>query len=249
MHLNETLKSLLRRWYIFLFGLLLTSGMSWYAYNYVQPSYEAKGSLLLMPAKKVVGHNGNPYLYLGGMSEVVDVLVRRSNSTESVDPIIKQFAGAEISTTADRTTSSPVVIVEISATTQDTALAALKATLSTVTRNLDTMQNEVKVVPEMRISTRGLVIDDHAAVNNKMQMQIAIVAAGAGGVASLLLTGFIDGILLSRNSRESGTETTGDESEATGAGTLPSRILENHRASLLDGGHSATTPVRRHKRP
>lgn len=204
MQLNETLQSLLRRWYLVLLGLLLTAGMSWYAYSYIQPTYEAQGSILLMPAKKIVGHDGNPYLYLNGMTEVVDVLVRRSSSSESVDPVVKQFAGSEISTTADRTTSSPVVIVDISAPTADTALDALKAALITVTRNLDSMQNELKVPPQMRISSRELVVDDAATVNAKMQTQVAIVVAGAGLAGTLMLTGFIDGVLQTRRTRKSG---------------------------------------------
>jgi len=251
MNLTDTLRSIIRRWYLFLLGLLLTAGMSWSMYNYIQPTYEAAGSILLMPAEEIVGDDGNPFLYLGGMSEVVDVLVRRSSSAESVDPLIKQFEGAEIVTTADRTTSSPMVLVEVSALSSDTALDSLKAALTTVTRNLDSMQNEVSVAPSMRISTKELVVDDVATVNNKMQMQIAIVVAAAGVAATLMLTGFIDGVLQARKLRHSRKPDAGEEPQEPTSVRAP--INDSREGSLVsvlpDGSPSDSLRPRRHSTP
>lgn len=243
MHLNETARSLLRRWYLLLIGLLLTAGMSWYTFNYIQPTYEAHGSILLMPAEKTVGNHGNPFLYLGGMSEVVDVVVMRSNAAESVDPIVKKFVGTEITTAADRMTSSPIVVVDITADSEKTALAALDATLNTVTGNLESMQNEIKVDADMRISSKKLVVDRAASVNSKMQTQMAIVVAGAGAVGSFLLTGFIDGFLQARKSRASREE---DENENAlnpnpdYTRTPHEPTLVNRRMSFLPGSKTAT---------
>lgn len=242
MHLNETARSLLRRWYLLLFGLLLTAGMSWYTFNYIQPTYEAHGSILLMPAEKTVGNHGNPFLYLGGMSEVVDVLVMRSSAAESVDPIVKQFAGTEIATTADRMTSSPVAVVDITATSEETALAALNATLSTVTRNLESMQNEIQVDSDMRISSKELVVDRKARVNSKMQVQMAIVVAGAGAVGTFLLTGFIDGFLQARKSMASRKEDENEEAlkrEPDFARDPQESALDSRRMAFLPGGRTA----------
>lgn len=198
MHLADTLRSILRRWYIFLLGLVLSFGLAGAATVVIQPDYEAEGTLLLMPPIGVVGPEGNPYLYLGGMTEALDVLVRRSNAPESVTSIEERFSGLAITSAPDRTTSSPILIVTVSGESPQDVLQALELGRTVVIRNLDAMQNEIDVPRSMRISAEDLVIPVEAKANRKMAIQFAILIAAAGAVGTLMFTGFIDGQLLSR---------------------------------------------------
>lgn len=198
MHLADTLRSILRRWYIFLLGLVLSFGMAGAAAIYIQPTYEAEGTLLLMPPNGVVGPEGNPYLYLGGMTEALDVLVRRSNAPESVEAVEEKFSGLEIISAPDRTTSSPILVITVTGDNADEVLNAMEVGRTVVLRNLDAMQNELDVPRTMRISAEDLVIPLEATANRKMALQLAILLAAAGSVGTLMFTGFIDGQLLAR---------------------------------------------------
>lgn len=214
MHLADTLRSLLRRWYIFLLGLLLSAGLGYGAYSVIQPTYEAESSLLLMPPSEIVGDHGNPYLFLGGMNEALDVLVRRSNAPEAVTAIEEQFSDVKVSSGADRTTSSPIIIVSISGPAEPDVLKALDAGRTTVIRNLESMQNELDVPREMRITTKDLVLANEAEANRKMAIQLAILVTAASSVGTLMFTGFIDGQLLLRaRSRQNSNHVQGKRSK------------------------------------
>lgn len=198
MHLVDTLRSILRRWYIFLLGLVVSFGLAGAAAVVIQPSYEAEGTLLLMPPTGIVGPEGNPYLYLGGMTEALDVLVRRSNAPEAVEAVESQFNGLEISSAPDRTTSSPILIITVSGSSEPDALKAIELGRSVVIRELDSMQNELDVPQSMHINTEDLVIANQATANRKVAIQLAILIAAAGVVGTLMFTGFMDGQLLAR---------------------------------------------------
>lgn len=202
MNLAETFAGVVRRWYIFLVGLIATAGLAWGAYQYVPPTYEASGSILLMPSEATVGEDGNPYLFLGGMTEALDVLIRRSNAAEIQESLLKRFDGASYTIQPDRMTSSPIVVVSVEAPSNEVALALLQAAMTTVDRNLDSMQNELSVVPRKRIHAKELVVDPEATVNSKMQIQLAIVAVGGGVLGTFMLTGFMDGLLNQRRLRK-----------------------------------------------
>lgn len=198
MHLADTLRSIWRRWYIFLLGLVLSFGLAGAAAVFIQPNYEAEGTLLLMPPTGVVGPEGNPYLYLGGMTEALDVLVRRSNAPESVESVEERFTGLEIVSSPDRTTSSPILIITVTGDNADDVLKAMEVGRTVVLRNLDVMQNELDVPRSMRIGAEDLVIPLEATANRKLALQFAILIAAAGSVGTLMFTGFIDGQLLAR---------------------------------------------------
>lgn len=198
MHLVDTLRSLLRRWYIFLLGLILSAGMGYAAYTVIQPTYEAQSTLLLMPPAEVVGEHSNPYLYLGGMNEALDVLVRRASAPEAITAIEEQFGGVTVTPSADRTTSSPIVVITITGPDAQDVLNALDAGRMTVIRNLDSMQNELDIEANMRITTKDLVLAHEATANRKMPIQLAILVVAAGSVGTLMFTGFIDGQLIAR---------------------------------------------------
>lgn len=197
MRVRETVGSLLRCWYILAAGLLLTVAMCWVVQGRVPVTYEAKGSQVLMPPSATVGE-GNPYLYLGGLNQALDVLVRRVSAPEATKPVLRAFPGTEFTVQADGSTSGPILVIAASGPTQEATLGILQAALDKVPVALKDMQDELAIADRVRISVRTVVVDGQAAKNNQAQMRLVLLAAGAGAVGTVLLTVMIDNFLSSR---------------------------------------------------
>jgi hypothetical protein len=198
MRLKELIRSLARRWYIVLAGLALTAAMCALVFEKVPATYEASGSLVLMPPSATVGNTGNPYLYLVGMSQALDVLTRRANAAEVRGPILEKFPAMTYSVDADRSTSGAVVVVEVSSPSPSETMGALNAALATVPATLKAMQDELSVPDFSRINLKTIVVAPEATMENKAQLQLIIVTAGAGVVGTVLLARMLDGLLLAR---------------------------------------------------
>lgn len=198
MRVRETLSSLLRRWYILVVGLLLTAAMCWAVQGRIPVTYEAKGSQLLMPPSATVGAEGNPYLYLGGLSQALDVLIRHVNAAEATKPVLRAFPGTVYSVEADPSTSGPILVISASGTTADGTLGVLNAALDKVPAALKDMQDELAIADNLRINVRTVVVDGQATKNNQSQMRLMLLAAGAGTVGTVLLTAMMDNFLSGR---------------------------------------------------
>lgn len=201
MQLSDTMSSLLRRWYFVLGGLVLTGILGWTAYQTVPERYEAQGSILMMPADSVVGTDGNPYLYLSGMNDALDVLVRRTNSGAMSEQILTGSTGATYTADRDATTQSPILVFSVEAGSAPEALRLLEAAMTAAEWNLDTMQEELSISEERRITARDLVVDEEATKNTKTPLQMSIIVVGAGLMGTLMATGLLDGLLVRRRMR------------------------------------------------
>jgi hypothetical protein len=206
MQLKELIKSLARRWYVVLAGLALTAGMCAVVYEKIPATYEASGSLVLMPPSATVGATGNPYLYLVGMSQALDVLTRRANAAEVRGPILENFRDLTYSVDADRSTSGAVVVVKVSSPRPNETMGGLKAALATVPATLKAMQDELSVPDYSRINLKTIVVAPESTMENKAQLQLIIVTAGAGVVGTVLLARMLDGLLLARRMRRGNPE-------------------------------------------
>ncbi len=198
MQLKELIKSLARRWYVVLAGLALTTGMCAVVYEKVPATYEAGGSLVLMPPSATVGATGNPYLYLVGMSQALDVLTRRANAAEVHGPVLEKFPAMTYSVDADRSTSGAVVVVKVTGPSPSETMGGLKAALATVPATLKAMQDELSVPDFSRINLKTIVVAPEPTMDNKSQLQLIIVTAGVGAVGTVLLARMLDGLLLAR---------------------------------------------------
>lgn len=202
MKLAETLRTLGRRWYIVVFGLVLTLGMTMFIEAKVPTTYQATGSILLMPPEATVGAKGNPYLWLGGLNTALDVLVRRTSAVEVSGPILKKYPDSEISIASDPTTSSAIILVRADAPTADDALKLRDEGMASVVRTLAVMQDESTVKEDLRIHGESLVIDGKATPKTKTRMQLLIVAGGGGIAGTLFLASLIDGWFMDKRQRK-----------------------------------------------
>ena len=202
MRLKDTLKGLLRRWYVVLLGASLTAGACFFVYDQIPVKYEAQGSLVLMPPEATVGDEGNPYLFLGGMGQALDVLTRHVNAAEVAEPVLEEHPDTSYTVEPDRASSGPIIQVSAVGLTPDATMAVLHAALQTVPISLDAMQDELTIEDRLRIGLMTVVVDNEPTKDDKQRLQLLIFAAAGGLVGTVLLTGMIDGLILSARKRK-----------------------------------------------
>lgn len=197
MRLAETLSVLKRRWYLVVAGVLLTAVGCFYVYDRVPTTYEAKGSVVLMPPSATVGDEGNPYLFLGGMGQALDVLTRHVNAAEIVEPILEDHPDTNYTIEPDRDTSGSIMQVIVTGPDPSTTMDVLHEALSTIPISLNAMQDELLIEDYLRIGLMTVVVDTEPTADQKQRLQLLIFAAVGGIVGTVLLTGMIDGMVLS----------------------------------------------------
>lgn len=203
MRFVDTLRSLLRRWYIVLTGVAVTVALAFLAYGVIPVTYQAEGRVLLMPPQRTVPPNGNPYMFLGGMSQALDVLVAKAGAEDVVKPIMDASPGSTYTVATDPTTSAPVVLITVTAKDARSAMTVLSRAMATIGNSLQAMQDQESLAEPLRIKTASLVVDPKPTKDQKNRLTMTVVSTGAGLVGTVILTGFIDGWLMQRRSRRS----------------------------------------------
>lgn len=200
MYVRDVVAGLRRRWYIVVTGLLLTGGLCALAFEYVPISFIARGSMILLPPETVTDGE-NPYLYLGGLAPALDVLTRRVDADKIRLPIEDAFPEAEFTVFADRSSSGPIIAIEITAPTAREAFAVTDAVRAVIPVALEQMQTELDVPTGSRIALSPVSVDEEATRDTSTRTQALAVLGGLGLGATVLLTGLVDGLLLARRSR------------------------------------------------
>lgn len=192
-----------RRWYLIVAFLLVTLGLCLMLKQSIPATYRAQGSLVLMPPTAMVGPEGNPYLYLGGMGQALDILAAEVSAADSAKPVLDAHPGISYVAEPDRSSSGSVIRVSVEGPSRTRVKAALKDVVALVPATLTDMQDVQKVPEASRIGLMTLVVDSEPTEDSKAETVTVLTAAGGGAALSVLLTGFIDGRLLARKQRNS----------------------------------------------
>ncbi len=252
MNILETLRGLLRRWYITFPGLVLAIAAAVAAWTVVPVEYERTATQLLLPGKASMPDGSNPFLYLGGLSYPTDVLVRALGSENVVNEVADEFPQVEIAVGRDGSTSSPVVI--ITATSADDAQAGqvLDYMVERTSSMLGELQKEEGIPANNQITVTTLTIDAEGQPLSRNRLIMTAAAAGAVAAASLLLASLVDGV--SRQRRRRGETAPGDEdpgpsssrtsdaepeNDFEGIGTAASVSASTRRASVTSGADAS----------
>lgn len=208
MELSAFWAAMLRRWYLVLVAVVATLAMTTLTVNKVGPTYTAEGTVLLFPPTTTVERGsesvteGNPYLFLGGLNQARDILIRSLTSSSSREAIKRQVRSATFEMVPDLSTSGPVIAVNVGAPTRAEALQALDAVVARVPDQLSDMQSGLGLARSALITSKVLTLDTKPKVVRKGQIRAGIVA-GAGTLAlSLLLIGLFDGLWSARRRRQ-----------------------------------------------
>lgn len=200
MNFFHLLAGLGRRWYIAVPGVAIALWLCLYAFERVPVSYAARSSMILLPPDTVT-EGGNPYLFLGGLAPALDVLVRRVDADIVRGPIEDEFQVANYIVFADKTTSGPIIAIEGTAPTAGDALQITRAVDDVVPTALAEMQTELGVPEGARITLSTVSVDKKATMDSSTRTQAVVVIAALGLGGTLLLTGLVDSLMLTRRSR------------------------------------------------
>lgn len=219
MNIAETLRGLLRRWYIVIPGLLLAVAAAAYMWMSTPPSYQRSASQLLLPAEATLpevevkvegGEEGetetlapNPLLYLGGLNTAADVLVSAVRGAPSVAQLAERHEGAEIDIARDPMSSGPMLLIVVTAPDDEAAAGLVEAVLAETATVLDSLQTAQNVPDRSRVLISTIAADTESTLGTKDRMMMAAVAGGGIVLASVLLAAAVDGLVRRRRRRGS----------------------------------------------
>lgn len=208
MRLQDFWTTLVRRWYLALFALVLAIGGTFYIIDKVGPTYEAEGSVLVFPPVATVQREtqlqtqGNPYLVLNGVSQARDIVIRALTSKSTLDELADQYPDATFEATPDFTNSAPIILITTDAGSAEEATAALAAIMDRVPKILDDLQSGLDLPSQAMITSRPLVADNEPEAKHSNQIRAGIVAAVLALGIGFLLVGLLDGLLAGRADRK-----------------------------------------------
>jgi hypothetical protein len=193
--------ALIRRWYAAVLGLLAVGAVCAAAYGAVPVNYKANGSLVLLPSAQSVGTGGNPYLFLDGLGQAMDVLTRRMAAPDVQSKFTAEYPKMSYTAVPDVTSGSSILVVTVQARSSDAAMQALSAILADVPTELASMQDALKVPGAARISTMPVAEPSAPVPDTKPRIQVVGGVGAAGLFVVVMLTALLDGILLRRARR------------------------------------------------
>ncbi len=201
MRLTQAFRSLLRRWYLTIPGLLATAGLCLFAMNTVPPTYEAKATVLLLPPSKQLPEGANPFLFLGGMQQAAEVLATFLSGDVQHKAFAAKNPTASYAIDLDRTTSGPVLSVTATDRTSDGALSATAEIVAAIPTGLAELEKSASVPDSSSIEILTLAKDEVATQDTKTMIRTVGAVLAAGLLGTLLLVATIDGLLLRRAHR------------------------------------------------
>lgn len=203
MNLADVLRGLWRRWYVVVPGVILAVAAGIGAWQLVPPSYERTGTQLLLPGSASIPQSGNPYLYLGGLSQASDVLVTAMSSESGIDALLKGHPGAKVVIARAPSTPGPQILITVTARTDSESGVILNAAIARTVIQLDNLQNIDGITSGNRIAITSITVDDHSTLIQKNRILGVIGASVAVLLVTLLTAALIDGLSTRKRRRAS----------------------------------------------
>lgn len=195
MNIADTLRGLLRRWYIVVPGILLAVAGAIGAYTLIQPGYERTATQLLLPGEGTVPPGvTNPYLYLGGLTQGSDIVVRVMQGEEVAGKVIADYPGTEVLVQRDPTVSGPVIQIIVVAKTDEAAAGALGALVAQSATVLEQLQDDQSVAADDRMSISTLTQDTVSTLQQKTRLIMSAGVALGLVVLTLIVASLVDGL-------------------------------------------------------
>jgi len=207
VYLRDLIAALLRRWRFVVVGVLLTAIIGAGLAFLIPASYVAKTSMVLLPPVSVVGAGGNPFLFLGGLGQALDVLTENLGSDTVRERIEEAHPGAKFAVSADTSTTGPILIIESNAASADEALAVTQEVADQAPVSLASLQSKLSVPERSRITMAEVAVDAEPEVDQKNRIQSIVAVAIVGLFATLLLAGYRDNRIASRRSQSTSAAT------------------------------------------
>jgi hypothetical protein len=225
MYLSELLGGLRRRWWIVLVGLLGTAVLTAAAFMLVPPKQDVQASLMVLPPAKSSSEAGNPYLVLQGLGPAADMLAAAMNSGAVHESLAPEKGSGTFEVSRDTTSSGPMLLVKVTDTDPQRALALLDAVIKRMPAVLANLQSQVAVRPASNLLSLTEVTRDVRPVPSLKGQLRATLATAVGGLAITLFgTNALDGLLLRRSARRRESAADSADDDATPAEGSPSTL-------------------------
>lgn len=192
MNLADTLRGFRRRWYVVLPGIVVALAVALGTWHVVKPQHERTASQVLLPGTATLpATSRNPYLFIGGLTDAADVVVRTVGSNNVMNDITSRHPGIKVKVERDPTTAGPVILTTVTATNDREAAAVLQLLLQRAKTTLTHLQTQEGIAPKAQIVATTLSVDNHGKLKQKKRL----MATGASGAGILLLTLILASVL------------------------------------------------------
>ena len=203
MNIADTLRGLLRRWYIVFPGLILAVVLAVGSFFVIKPGYERSATQLLLPGAGTVPEGAtNPFLFLGSLAQTADIMVRAMGSEEVTGEVVERYPGIDVEVKRDPLVSGPVIQFTVTAANDADAAGAIDLLLSRSADTLDRLQSEQDVRQSDRITSSTLTKDNRSTLQQKTRLTVSAGVGVAVVILVLLVASLVDG--LSRRGRPNG---------------------------------------------
>jgi len=167
---------------VLLLGLAVTGILLWVAAAKLPPKYEASASLMLLPGNGNIPVGANPFLYLGGLSQARDVLVKAANSDQTREELLRSRPSLDYMVQVDPTASAPIMLITSIGSDPEAVLELRDDLLKELPRALKRFQDDAKTPSRSRIDSMvlGVEADAYHDVKSEVRTLLAVAALGLG---------------------------------------------------------------------
>jgi len=199
--LADIVSGLRRRWYIVIPGLILAVMGTVGAWTAVGDEYERTATQVLLPGDSSIPEDGNPYLYIGGLGQAAEIVVRALGSPNVLTPLLEEHPGVEVAIARDPTTSGPVFMITVLAPTDEAAAEVLGRLVAETSTVLEELQDQQDIAAPDRITVMPIFIDEESVVQRRNRVMITAFVGVGAVILVLVVAALSDGLLLTRARR------------------------------------------------
>jgi hypothetical protein len=196
----NSLKVLVRRWYIVAAGLLVTLAGAVGVNSLISPSYTAAGSLVLAvpPNLPERAASSNPYLAYGNLAVAARVVASGMNQPSVVRDQRTKGATGDFVVDLDPERSSPIITVNSTARTAAEAIKTVQVVTEGVQQLLADRQKTLGAPQNTWITANSVVVPEEAnqAIGSRLRAVSAVLVLGIIGTLTLAFA--IEGIAQGR---------------------------------------------------
>jgi hypothetical protein len=225
---TDTLRGLLRRWYIVFPGIIIAAALTFGAWSAISPGYTRGATQLLIPGASSIPDGANPYLFLGGLAPAADVLVRAIGSENVLNEMTDKHPGVDITISRDTTTAGPIIRITVTAKSDSDAATVLGLLVERTATVLEDFQQEEKIPAANRMTVIPITVDKRSVLEQRDRI-VGAAGAGIGGlVLTMLVAGLVDGLSQQRRRREAAS--TGNSADGPDS-DVPADVTDDPTSS------------------
>jgi hypothetical protein len=235
-----------RRWYVVCVGLVITLALGWAVSLAVPAKYEATANVLMLPPRTADGTVKNPYLDLGGMEGIADVLVKSMSDLSTGIAIQQAGAQGTFSMLRDTASAAPVLLVTVDGPSSDETVAVEKTILDLIPKKLESIQKASGAEPKTFVTSTVITQDTAPTKITKSQLRAVLIVLAIGLAGSYIAAALLDGLLLSRRRRKTGPTSSVTNGSAPDPAVAPASTRASISAALLadhTGAPESSSPL------